>query len=200
MTASRRCGSALERTLSGAPSPGGNAELHALTYDYGLGLASSGVPHPHRAAAGAPLVGGTAGRDNEIARSSSAGLESTAERILDAKFDSGRPVSYQGATLAVAFVPSLGDSICRPSVDISRLAGQRWARRNRGFPFGSPTRYPRARRRRGEWAKMGRRLTDAILISVLRVNYVASWATLRWVAATAVVPSARDNLRSAPLS
>src|SRR5262245_3463487 len=64
----------------------------------------------------------------------------------------------------------MGDSICRPSVDIRRLAGQRWARRNRRFPFGSPTRYPRARRRRGEWAQMDRRLADAILISVLRVS------------------------------
>src|SRR5262245_26123228 len=81
----------------------------------------------------------------------------------------------------------MGDSICRPSVDISRLAGQRWARplsagssaAGRMGTNGSAT-----SRRNPHFSAPG--------------NYVASWATLGWVAATAVVP--QQETISAPLS
>ena len=92
----------------------------------------------------------------------------------------------------------MGDSICRPSVDISRLAGQRWARRNRRLPFGNPTRYPRARRRRGEWAQMDRRLADAILISVLRVSMLRAGRRLVGLPLRQLYP--QQETISAPLS
>src|SRR5215475_695620 len=48
----------------------------------------------------------------------------TAERVLDAKFDSGRPFGSEATTLPATFVPSLSDSICRLSgVDISGCPG-----------------------------------------------------------------------------
>jgi len=60
-------------------------------------------------------------------------------RPLDegAKFDSGRPLASKATTIAAAFVPSLGDSICRLGVDFQRVS-RRWSpkRAARVHPLG----------------------------------------------------------------
>src|SRR5262249_8296942 len=43
---------------------------------------------------------------------------------FSSKFDSGRPFHSVAPPLAATFVPSLGDSICRPSGDISEHSGK----------------------------------------------------------------------------